>query len=107
MAVAEQLPNGSTGIKLLAIRSQAETGIELQVGFTKEWSRRSGSQQMWDSSALVVVDRKVISNSTGGCSLEYATTRKAYSDFAEAVESALKSPPRKTIEISYSLIKDE
>ncbi len=106
-STAKDLPEGATGLEILAVRSKPELGIELQLEITTKTLPRNGTMRMWNTRACVVANGRNRMNSTGGTALDYAAQPQAYTQFQKAVDKALEGDPKHTLEITYSLIMDD
>ena len=107
LSIANDLPRGSTGIRISVQRGSVPSGVEFIVCLTTDWPPENGTQKMWTLNANGVLNGKNIGSSSGSMSVEYATDRNAYSRIANMLKSALDSTHEKPFEIRVTLMRDE
>ena len=105
--MAEQQPDGVSGISIDCERFKLEAGFHVLIELTTEFHTRGGTQQMWNGSGYVAVNGKRVHSSNLGFSLDYATTKEAYAELHKKLRSALAGSPDDRIEFHISMVKDE
>ncbi|MGA2068723.1 MAG: hypothetical protein ABSG86_27390 [Thermoguttaceae bacterium] len=107
LAAAKDLPAGSTGVRLWAIRNGDDTGVTLRVELTKGpaggevWINGGG----WATSEAVTVGRKSIHGSSGGSSSDHGLTAEGHRDLVRSVDEAVAATPDKAFMVRASMVK--
>ena len=105
--MAQQQPEGVSGISIDCERLKQEQGFLVLIELTTDFQTRGGTQQMWNGSGYVAVNGKRVHSGGLGFSLDYAQTDKAYAELHEKLQSALDGSPDDQVEFRISFIKDE
>ena len=105
--IARQQPEGVSGISIKCERSKPENGINLSIELTTEFETRGGTQQMWNGSAVGMVNGKREFSSSLGFSLDYAQGNEAYTEIKRKLKQVLTDSTEDRINLSFNLIKDE
>jgi len=107
LTAAKDLPAGSTGVRLRAMRNGDDTGVTLCVELTK--APAGGGVRIagggWVTSEAVTVGRKSIHGSSGGASFDHGLAEEGHRDLVRAVDEAVAATPDKAFLIRASMVK--
>jgi hypothetical protein len=104
--VAQHMPAGAAGIRLVALREDPALGVRLEVELVKDPSPASGSQTGWEQGLDEVrVGQRLMQGGGGFFAWDHGREAKAWTDMTESIDRMLaKGTPDDAIAVRGHLV---